>query len=160
MGLFDDLKKTALGKIVNTVEKSLGGLSDTSGRSTDRSENFARPAAAYQSPAVPQNNSVSVEQKFDQILSAEFSEFQVVRNASAESVGISAPNPCRPYTYALLRNGKTVAAIMLTPHNRDHNAAFINARKSALNSNIVFLNFYTHFANERNYVISRIRNAL
>ena len=160
MGLFDDLKKINLGKIVNTVEKSLGDMSESLGRPAERREVPAQPAAAYQSAPAARNDSVSVEQKFEQILSTEFSELRVVQNASPESVGIAAPSTCRPYSYALLRNGQTAAVIMLTPHNRDHNAAFINARKSALNANVAFLNFYTHFANERNYVISRIRDAL
>ena len=160
MGLFDELKKAALGKIVDTVEKSLGGMPESTGRPTDRYETSAQPAVANQSADTPQNDFASVEEKFNQILSTEFSDFQVVHNASAESVGISAPSPCRPYSYALICNGKTVAVIMLTPHNRDHNAAFLNAKKTALNSNVVFLNFYTHFPNERNYVISRIKNAL
>jgi len=167
MGLFDDLKKTALGKIVDTVQKTIENTPGASIKPSGGHENYSRPAApqsrdtgaghASTAANVPAGN---IDQKFDEILAAEFSDLKVVKNASPESIGISAPHPCRPYSYALLRNGKTVAAIMLTPHNRDKNSAFLNAKKSALNSNITFLNFYTHFTNERNYVISRIKKAL
>ncbi|MCL2139832.1 MAG: hypothetical protein FWH41_09940 [Treponema sp.] len=164
MGFLDDLKKTTVGKIVNSVEKAIETASGTSTRPNTNYESSSRSSAVPQSSkeAAINNNSTStnVDQKFDQILAAEFSGVEVIKNAAPESVGISAPQPCRPYSYALLRNGKIVAAIMLTPHNRDRNSAYLNAKKSALDSNIQFLNFYTHYMNERNYVISRIRNAL
>ena len=164
MGFLDDLKKTAIGKIVNSVEKAMESTSGTSNRPDSSYESPSRSSAVSQSSketAIGNNSTnTNVDQKFDQILAAEFSDLQVIKNAAPESVGISAPHPCKPYSYALLRNGKIVAAIMLTPHNRNRNSAFLNAKKSALDSNIQFLNFYTHFANEQNYVISRIKNAL
>ena len=176
MGLFDSLKNSAINKIVDTTGKSIGNtlgkaisnkIENAIGASIKPSgvhENPPRPSAAAQSagPVHPANpvDSSNINQKFDQIFAAEFSDLSIIRNASPESIGIAAPQPCRPYSYALQRNGKTVAAIMLTPHNRDKNSAFLNARKSALDSKIAFLNFYTHFANERGYVVSRIRNAL
>ena len=158
MGLFNDLKKTALGKIVDTMEKSLGGIMDSPAKPAESNISPVRPVDAMNT--APISSPVSVEQKFDEILASEFADFQVARNVSPESVGISAPSPCRPYTYALLRGGQTAAVIMLTPHNRDHNSAFLNAKRAAMNSTAAFLNFYTHFQNERSYVVSRIRNAL
>jgi len=176
MGLFDSLKKSAINKIVDTTGKSIGntigkaisntienavGASTKGGGSHESPpQSFAAPRSANPAHSVNPVNSANVDQKFDQILAAEFSELQVIKNASPESIGVSASHPCKPYSYALLRNGKTVAAIMLTAHNRDKNSAFLNARKSALDSKIAFLNFYTHFANERSYVVSRIKNAL
>ena len=161
MGLFDELKRTTLGKIVNSVEKSLGDLAGHSENSGNSYESSASPVATQASEwSASQNDFASVSQRFDRILATEFSEFQIIRNATPESVGISAPTPCRPYSFALVRDGKTAAVIMLTPHNRDRNSAFLNAKKSAINSNVVFLNYYSHFANEHNYVVSRIRNAL
>ena len=180
MGFLDGLKKTAINKIVDSTGKNLGnaigktiiskienaaGASiKSTGKPDNSHENSPRSFAADQKTSPAQSgspvNSLNVEQKFDQIFAAEFSDLAVVRNASPESIGIQAPQPCRPYTYALQRGGKTVAAIMLTPHNRDKNSAFLNARKSALDSRIAFLNFYTHFENERGYVVSRIKNVL
>ena len=171
MGLFDNLKKAAIGKIVDTVEKAVENAATRPGTGH---ESLSRSSSAPQSSrdTALHNNSAgantghtntdhaNIDQKFDQILADEFSGLEIVRNASPESVGVSAPHPCKPYNYALLRNGKIEAVIMLTPHNRDRNSAFLNAKKSALDSNVKFLNFYTHFPNERNYVISRIKNAL
>ena len=166
MGLFDGLKKAALGKVVNTVEKAIsntpakpgaGQGSSSWSSAAPQSSGAGSPATGLAGANAGQEN---IDQKFDGIFANEFSDLQIIKNASPESVGISAPQPCRPYSYALLRNGKIAAAIMLTPHNRDRNSAFLNAKKSALDSNIVFLNFYMHLPNERNYVVSRIKNAL
>ncbi|MCL2130376.1 MAG: hypothetical protein FWH35_08490 [Treponema sp.] len=164
MGLFDNLKKTTLGKIVDTVQKTVESASGASVRPGGGSQSPSGPYAAPQNTErqADRNNfaNSNMDQKFDQILASEFSDLEIIRNASPGSIGISAPEPCKPYSYALMRNGKAAAVIMLTLHNRDRNSAFLNAKKSALNSNITFLNFYTHFANERDYVVSRIKNAL
>jgi len=165
MGLFDNLKKTALSKIVDVVEKTIenvpgvttGSGSSYGGTSPSRPSSSA---PSFQNNSTDSNKNINVDQMFEQILATEFSNMQVVKNASPESVGVSAPHPCKPYSFALLRNGKAAVLIMLTPHNRDRNSAFLNAKKSALNSNTKFLNFYTHFPNEQDYVISRIKNAL
>ena len=162
MGIFDNLKKTALNQLVNAVEKSVTGSSHASHSSqgsprqpSPAPQSSARPVSPNSSPSGKKTNQI-----FDEILASEFSGLQLVREASPESIGIKAPAPCRPYSYALLRDGKAVVAIMLTDHNRDRNSAFLNARKSALDSKVTFLNFYTHRPNERNYVVSRIKNAL
>jgi len=183
MGFLDDLKKSAINKIVDTTGKNIGNalgkaISNSIGNAVNNVANSAaksntkpdnshetppRPSGAVQPEALRANSAntdAAIDRKFDEILAAEFPDLSVIKNAPPESVGIAAPHPCKPYSYALQRSGKTVAAIMLTPHNRDKNSAFLNARKSALDSKIVFLNFYTHFANERGYVVTRIRNAL
>ena len=164
MALFDNLKKTALGKIAGVVEKTIENVSGTSIKSGDNQVNHSRvsPAAVNQDQQANHSGPAgeNINQKFDRILAAEFSNLEIRKDASPESIGISAPQPCRPYSYALLRNGRAVAAIMLTPHNRDKNSAFLNAKKSAQNSNIQFLNFYMHFENENSYVINRIKSAI
>lgn len=198
MGILDNLKKTALDKIVDTTGKTIGNslgkkLSNSIGSTIGNSignkienalggvsskinssrESFTQPSAAApqkehsgnsvnidEKSANIDHQSANIDKKFDQILASEFSNLTVVKNASPESMGVPALQPCKAYSYGLLRNGKIVAAIMLTPHNRDRNAAFLNAKKSALDSKIAFLNFYTHFPNEHGYVVSRIKNAL
>ena len=160
MGLLNSLKKIFIGKNVDTLFKNTTGAAITPGNGH---ASPSPPLASPQSTSKRESHrsaSTSIDQVFDQILATEFSDLQVIKNASPESIGISAAQPCKPYSYALLRNGKTVVAMMLTPHNQDKNSAFLNAKKSALNSNITFLNFYTHFANERQYVISRIKKAV
>ena len=160
MGLFDSLK--SLSKIVDSVEKSLGDIVDSAKPAGGENSSVPAPAPVQQVPVYsePVSSPMNVEQKFDEIFAAEFSDCQVIKNADPQSVGISAPIPCRPYTYALLRGGQPVLVILLTQHNRDRNAAFLNAKRSAMNSSVKFLNFYTHYPNERGYVVTRIRSAL
>ena len=161
MGLFDSLKKAVAGNIANELKKSIqnsAGTGSTYESSPRHSAGVNRTSPGSPGPAA--NDSVDIVQKFEQIFAAEFSDLELVKNASPESLGIKAPNPCKSYSYALRRNGKTAALIMLTPRNRDRNSAFLNARDSALKSNVPFLNFYTHFYNDRNYIVSRIRKAL
>ena len=160
MALFDNLKKTALGKIAGVVEKTMENVSGASIKSGGSQTNHSPVTPAAANPQHTGSSAEDINQKFDRIFATEFSGLEIRKTAAPESIGISAPQPCRPYSYALLRNGKAIAAIMLTPHNRDKNSAFLNAKKSAENSNIRFLNFYMHFANESSYVINRIKNAI
>ena len=170
MGLFDSLKNIGLDKIVDSIGESIESAAEQVTSAVGFNENPAQAAPVQQNTeyttpqntdySAPQDDAVSVVQKFEQIFATEFSDLQVSKEVSPESVGIAAPSPCRPYSYALRRNGQPVAVIMLTPHNRDHNAAFMNAKAAAQNSSIAFLNFYTHFQNERSYVVSRISDAL
>ena len=177
MGLFDSLKNLGLDKIVDSIGESIESAaervndavnnnpSDSSGYAQQNTQYAAPQNAGYAAPQsaenfAPQDEKVDVVQKFEQIFATDFADLQVTKEASPESVGIAAPGPCRPYSYALWRGGQPALVIMLTPHNRDHNAAFMNAKAAATNSNVAFLNFYTHFLNERNYVVSRIRSAL
>ena len=171
MSLFDKLKKATSGQLGDALGKAIEGV--TKATAQFGAQEPSRPQAAPQSvgraapgapaphaPFAPAPHAEDAERRFGQILAEEFADLQVVKEAAPGSIGISAPNPCRPYSYALLRGGRPVMAIMLTPHNRDRNSAFLNARKAAQGANIAFLNFYTHFPNERGYVVSRIKSAL
>ncbi len=99
----------------------------------------------------------SMPEYFTKILSEDFSDYTVQRFASAASIGIAANIPSKPYDFALVKNGAVAGVIMLTEHNRDRNSAFLNAKNAALSAGVPFINFYTHMANERGYVVSRIR---
>ena len=174
MGLFDGikggLKDLALDKLVDKIEDSVEsvaenvadsiGLRDSNASYAPAQQNTEYSAPQNTESAAPQNDGMSVVQRFEQIFATEFADLQVSKEVSAESVGIAAPSPCRPYSYALKRGGQPVLVIMLTPHNRDHNAAYMNAKAAAEKSSVAFLNFYTHFQNDRSYIVSRIRNAL
>ena len=166
MGLFDSIKKTAINKIVNTVEKSIGkavGSAARSGSVNSGSYNAPQNTDSDRSSYAQSRGNTpdpDIEQKFEQILTGDFPELRIMKNAAPANIGITAPQPCRPYTFALMRNGKAAVVILLTQHNRINNAAFKNARKSALDSKIPFLNFYTHMPNERGYITSRIKSVL
>ena len=162
MSLLNRFKREALNQIIDTAKNAITG---TPAAQPGQPQPYAQ-SQPYAPPqqntgfVPPQSSAAGPEQYFDQILAAEFPDIQVIKNAPPEGVGIAPPSPCRPYSYALLRGGRTAAVMMLTPHNRDRNAAFLNAKKAAAASNVKFLNFYTHFSNERDYVVTRIRSAL
>ncbi len=117
-------------------------------------QNTARQAAP--SYAAPSERGTMPEY-FAKILAEDFSDYSVQRFASAASVGVAAKIPSKPYDFALIKNGAVAGVIMLTEHNRDRNSAFLNAKNAALSAGVPFINFYTHMANERGYVVSRIR---
>lgn len=94
---------------------------------------------------------------FDGILKSEFSQYNIQENVEAISSS-GAGKGYRPYTYVLYKGGRAAAAIMLTPHNRDNNKAFRGAKNACSKAGVPFINFYTHFSNERNYVINRIKS--
>ena len=173
MGLLDDLKRTALNNVVRSVEKSIGNAVGSSIKSAAKavSQNGSQKPAATPAPAAapaaPASYTASgryipptpeeTAAKFDQILATDFSELKVIRNAEPGSVGIPASGDCRPYSYVLQRGGKNVAIVMLTPYGKHRFKVYNNSKKSALDAKIPFLNFFTHFYNDRDYVVNRIK---
>lgn len=170
MGIFDSLAKKTLGKIIDQVEDKIESatgvtldLNNNSGRTAPVAQTAAQPAAqsSYSRAATgayPTDAAQSAH--FEDIFASSFPQFQIAKEVSPESLAIAAPAPCRPYSYALSSGGKTVALVMLTPHNRYQNRAFANAKASAEKAGIPFLNFFTHFRNETGYVVNRIQSAL
>ena len=84
MGLFDDLKKSALGKIMETVEKSVGNAVGGTANSPREEEAPAQSYTAPQSGGWTSSENryadpapVGTAQRFDQILAAEFAGFEV-----------------------------------------------------------------------------------
>ena len=95
---------------------------------------------------------------FRQIFAEAFADCTVREGLSAQELGWSS-EAARPYSFCLYR-GSLRCVVMLTEHNRDNNRLFRNARAACEQAGVPFLNFYTHFPNERSYVIDRIRKAL
>lgn len=95
---------------------------------------------------------------FDDILKNEFSEFTVQENVNARFLFPLSSEKCRPYTYVLYDYGKIKAVIMLTEHNGGNTVSFKDAKAACLAAGIPFINFFTHFPNEREYVVNRIRS--
>lgn len=171
MGLLDRLTRNAVNELGKSIGSKLGdaltdSLEKATGVDLDGSDS-AKTATATATATVDTAASASgaplspeaLVKLFDEVLSSEFAVYEVRKNASAASLGITGA-PCKDYDYALISGGRTKAVIMLTPHNRDNNAAFKNAKANAKNSNVAFINFYTHMENERSYVVSRIKSFL
>lgn len=67
----------------------------------------------------------------------------------------------QPYTFVLEANGSAKAVVMLGKgHSHDENVKYLIARMYAEKLHLPYINFYTQMANERNYVIGRIRKFL
>ncbi|MDR1714138.1 MAG: hypothetical protein LBR39_08330 [Coriobacteriales bacterium] len=62
-----------------------------------------------------------------------------------------------PYDYALSKDGRVAGYVMVTDHNKDRRYGWQLARAAAQLQGVPFINFYTHLANERDYVLERIR---
>lgn len=118
----------------------------------------ARPEQQPSAPSVAESFACGyIPDYFAKILTEDFSDYTVQRAATASSLGFATSAPAKPYDFALAKNGAVAGVIMLTEHNRDKNSAFLNAKNAALSAGVPFINFYTHMANERGYVVSRIR---
>ncbi len=172
MGLLNRLTRGAVSELGKSIGSKLGdaltdSLEKATGIDLDGSDNgtasttstaSTMTASAAVGTSAPLTDA-ELAKMFDELLASDFSAYEVRKNASAQSLGITGA-PCKDYDYALIKGGRTAAVIMLTPHNRDNNAAFKNAKANALKSNVAFINFYTHMDNERSYVSSRIKSFL
>ncbi len=165
MGILDKLAKKGLSGLKDTLEDVIGvdfdrAASGRPGGSFTQSADRARPAErSYAAPRAQEAPKRNLFAFFGELLDSEFSEYEVQTRVAAPALGLNV-DPCKPYDFILCRDGYVCAAIMLTPHNRDRNAAFLNARAAAQQLGIPFVNFYLHYPNERSYVIRRIRSFL
>jgi hypothetical protein len=102
----------------------------------------------------------NVKTYFDELLRDNFAEYEVKENIHPKTFSETAEKWFREYTYVLYKGDKAVVAIMLTPHNRNTTQAFGGAREVAIKAGVKFMNFMTHYPNERDYVVNRIKSAL
>ncbi len=114
--------------------------------------------AAAQSRNSSSGSGSSIEIRMNEILSSEFSGFEVRKEIPSTDYGAAVGS--RNYSYGLFRNGSPVLFILLTEHNRDNNRAFRGAKEASDRSGIPVMNFYTHMENEHQYVTNRIRQAV
>ena len=137
-----------------------------------------RPAQRPVSASVEREKSASEwEAYFKEILLQEFPSYTVRENVTVPSlVGFvdgefqlykTRPTPVykaewgQPYTFVLENDSKAKAVVMLgNGHSHDSNVKYLIARMFAKKLGIPYINFYTQMANERGYVIGRIRKFL
>ena len=144
MGLFDKLVK----KVVSAVKGD-------------------EPQRKYEQEIKPQQYNTAnygesdIYSYFSKIINNNFNEYEIKKNVPVANLDNKVNGlGYRDYNYLLCKNGRLCCAIMLTNHNCDKNKQFIGAKNTCLNVKIPFLNFYTHFENEEQYVINRIKSAL
>ena len=112
-------------------------------------------------PATAQVQSGNTLPYFASILAQNFAQYEIHRDVSPADLGTLAPGAaCRNLDFCLYQNGRLCGAVMLTPHNRDNNLAFRNAKQACQAAGVPFINFYSHLPNEREYVVTRIRSML
>lgn len=173
MGFLDRLLKRTVRNAVNqtvdrTVDRAVNNaLNKTLG---DNSVNHSSPNAGYSQnntnysapqPQRPQQingqNCGDLSAYFYNILAGAFPDYEIKAGIPATAIGASNP-AAKNYDFCLFKAGRVAAAIMLTPHNRDRNSAFLTAKAACYNAGIPFINFYTHYPNEREYVINRVKS--
>ena len=143
---------TPLGEAVSRMAENATALADAQ----DDAIQSVKNANTY----VPVESLIdgNVEANFSEVLSTEFTDYEIRKNVSPMEIGGS--NAARTYTFGLYQGGVPKLFITLTPHNRYQNRPFREAKSACENNGIPFLNFFTHFSNEKTYVVNRIRTAL
>ncbi len=174
MGLLDSAIRKKVNQVINktvgtnvtgAIGNAINNALNIPGQSQSGVQNsnasYGTPAygtPVYQAP-VQQAVNNDIRAMMPDILQSEFSGYAVQSGVAASMLGWGT-SVAKPYDYVLYRNGAPVAAIMLTDHNRDRNAPFINAKAFCAQAGAAFINFYTHRPNRRDYVVNRIKGFL
>ena len=162
-GISNGINNALEGTIGNKLSEALSPLGEALDKMADQTTNTASEQNATANNSTSYNSGEllingDVAENFYRILSTEFAGYELRRNVSPTTIGGS--SVARDYTFGLYQNGTPRLFITLTPHNRYQNRPFREAKSACESSGIKFLNFFTHFANEKNYVINRINDAL
>ena len=99
------------------------------------------------------------EQFVDLVKNTFGGEFNIIENYDARYIDPAAVE-ARPYNLAFFRGDQLVLTILFTKHNGDRNKYFVNAKRVCELRGIRCLNFFEHFPNHDDYVITRIRESL
>lgn len=158
--VIDDSTKKAAEGVAKTLKDGFSQagieLKETMNGGKEKSE--ATGSMTVEEKVLPEGD---LSDYFAGILAENFSEFQVKKNLAAAELNFAgAELQAKKYDFVLFQNEKVKAVMMLTPHNRDNNMAFKNARAASEKAGVPFINFYTHYDNEKSYVIQRIKKFL
>jgi len=165
-GISNGISSVLEGKVGEKLTEAINPLSDAvnkfaedvSAYSNDNTYSNAASGGAVVRTTGESLSGGQIEDNFFRVLTTEFSDYEIRRNISAMEIGGS--NIARNYTFGLYQGGIPKMLITLTPHNRYQNRPFREAKSACENQGIVFMNFFTHFSNEKTYVVNRIQNAL
>lgn len=169
------LLKTILGSVFSNVEKTMKASvedaihsSNESGLSKDLQGYSASNIDTYtRSHTNKSNGHKNIDKEyFESILAEEFGEYEIAKDvnpmelgwtSAQEYVDVYGQYPCRNFDFVLKRDDKIAGVIMVTEHNGDNRAIHKNAAVTAENHHVPFINFFTQFPNERDYVVTRIK---
>ena len=170
-----DLGKLFL-KVVH-VAKDLfdGAQKDAQTTQHTQTRQQPQPAPSNVSPAVEiERTAAEWEAYFKEILLNEFPEYTIRENVPVSDLAGFASDEFQlyktrpyqvykaewgqPYTFVLEKDSRAMAVVMLgNGHSHDSNVKYLIARMYAKKLGLPYINFYTQMANERGYVIERIR---
>ena len=164
-------------KLVDVAKDYIGDSSQNT-RPTRQTQYTPEPAARPADPPVEKEKTPTEwEEYFREILLNEFSSYNIRENVPVTDLAGFANDELQlykkrpyqvykaewgqPYTFVLEKEGNAVAVVMLgNGHSHYSNVKYLIARVYAEKLNLPYINFYTQMANERNYVIGRIRKFL
>ncbi len=165
MGFFDSLAKSLANTVAKSVENKVAEKFTNNASTTQAAPSYARETTRASKASM---ENYSVYQASDVIKNA-FPEYEIMNNVSPEQFGWIASTQyknqkrkafCRNFDIVLTRNGAPAAIVMWTPHGRDTSSDFNNAKRTAYDYRIPFINFFDFMRNDNDYVIERIRNSI
>lgn len=158
------LLKSILNMVLKTAVESI----------EQRAEQPASPRATSPSPSTHRPSPNIGPDYFAEILATDFPQYSVRQNVpvtelagfATDEFKLYATRPQQsykaewgqPYTFVLCQGVAPVGVVMLgsgTSHNK--NVKYLIARMYAKKLGLPYINFYTQYPNERDYVVSRIR---
>ena len=165
-------------KVVKTVTDSIEAEQRKTTSTTPQPKPAPQPAATphYEDEEIVRTDAEWVAY-FREILATEFAAYNVRENVPVTDVAgfandefqLYKTRPCQaykaewgqPYTFLLEQGGTPKGVVMLGKGNsHDSKVKYLISRMYAKKSGLPYINFYTQMANERNYVIGRIRKFL
>lgn len=167
MGFLTNLLKSEARKIVsdvvdNVVDNTLGqavrgqenrNTAATSGGTSSYSGSVAR---AGTSKAALKSGEAGLRANLENVLSSEWSSFEVRREIPASELG--ALEKARAYSYGLYENGQPKAMfLVVTDKNHYLNSAARLAQTACKANGIPCLNFFSHLPNTTEYISQRLK---
>ncbi len=167
MGLFDSLKKN-LGNISKEAEKYKDeiqkGIEKFAAEQNLRQSQPAQQAepvkeADYPAP-VRAEEAVDQFPKFDDIITRNFSDWEVKRNLPASALMSDCHPACTPVQFMFYKDSEPVLAVVLVKTNNYKGMNVLGTKRICDAKNIPYLRFYHEFDNNESYVVDRIRKHL
>lgn len=162
MGLFDSLKKDVLKNIKNSVPEDFLNLAKQA--APQKAQPQSAPQTQTSAPAYPEpvRQQAVPDQfpKFDAIITAHFSEYEVRRNLPARELLPECHPACTPVQFMFYKDGKPVLAVVLVKTNNYRGMNVLGTKKICDAMNIPYLRFYHEYENAEDYVVQRIREHL
>ena len=97
---------------------------------------------------------------FRKLLKANFSNYDIYYQVPASELDGSAHPACAPVTFVFEKNGRYPLAVFVVRKNTYKSMNVVSTQKICEKIGMKCIRFYEEYANEDDYVVGRIRNAL